>query len=123
MSGYTAEVGWLVERRPAGALPFLALTPTGAEWTANHAAALRFARKADAEAYIANHVDGADGVRPMEHRWLIPASPERRPHFPPVTSGEAVQHVVTACPDCPGPDSLVDGLPCQTCNGSGLVTP
>jgi hypothetical protein len=45
-----------------------------AAWTPNPNAAVRFARRVDAERAIALFGDGQDGVIAVEHSWSLPAA-------------------------------------------------
>ncbi len=60
------ETGWLIERSMNHGLEYLMADHHGLTWTTNVNAALRCARRADAEA-ICLFVDDADRV--AEHLW------------------------------------------------------
>jgi hypothetical protein len=63
------ESGWLIEvaSSPASAPDYIAAGEDGPVYTVNHHAALRFARKLDAERFAAMTL--ADGVRIAFHEW------------------------------------------------------
>jgi hypothetical protein len=70
------ETGWLIEADDEP--KWLTLKPAEALWsmvfTTNSNEALRFARRVDAEDYIACHLDDAPVVI-TEHQWIDPQSP------------------------------------------------
>lgn len=63
------ESGWLIEvaTSPVSAPDYIAAGEDGPVYTVNHHAALRFARKLDAERFAAMTL--ADGVRIAFHEW------------------------------------------------------
>ena len=65
------EVGWLIEQA-AGERGYRWLALSGACWTIESTDAIRFARKLDAEMYIAAHGLDAEGTFPTEHQWSRP---------------------------------------------------
>lgn len=121
-AGYEAETGWLIEKPNAARfLTVQASSLSGFVFAADAAAALRFARRQDAEAFIGQWCAPHLKAEAAEHCWLIPGRPS--PATPP---GEPTLHQVeefatTDCPDCEHGDNLDGGLPCQTCQGTKRV--
>jgi hypothetical protein len=79
--GWERETGWLLEQPAAhghGPLWFYLGKDDGEDgtgWTSDSIAALRFARKQDAESYIADI--GWTEIVATEHEWLGPRAPRR----------------------------------------------
>lgn len=75
------ETGWLIELRPDNGPPkWLDLSETllHPSWTADSSKALRFARRDDAEAYYAFHIDDMPHTFITEHMWLDARSPTQK---------------------------------------------
>lgn len=67
----TVESGWLIEAAtsPVSSPDYFAAGEDGLVYTINHHAALRFARKEDAEAFALMSFGSLDGVRIAFHEW------------------------------------------------------
>lgn len=68
-----AEVAWVIERYNHDTLLYWTGRPALGTWSANHAEALRFARKTDAAAMLTWHCDSLGRV--AEHMWLAASTP------------------------------------------------
>lgn len=69
--GSVTEYAWVIEdpQSPTSAPRYYTLRPNQEQfWSYDHADALRFARKQDAEDYVAHFVQH-DGARICEHGW------------------------------------------------------
>lgn len=60
------ETGWLIERVPSTGVPHWW---DGCGWTTNSLAAVRFARKCDAQAVIDNVMGAFYKTTATEHQW------------------------------------------------------
>lgn len=65
------ETGWLIEHadEPKWLILSTAEALCGVDWTKDSIAAVRFARREDAEAYVWTHFGGEGPIRITEHRW------------------------------------------------------
>lgn len=62
------ETGWLIERQNGNGLALGLEECHAMKWT-TPSRAIRFARKQDAEAYIATHLKPGHGAIAVEHEW------------------------------------------------------
>jgi len=60
------ETAWLIERTPSNGIPHWW---TGGAWTTDSLAAVRFARRCDAEAVIENVLGQFYKTTATEHQW------------------------------------------------------
>jgi hypothetical protein len=112
------EIGWLVEWRTKTDTVWWGRSNdpemAGFGWTKDSNAALRFARKVDAEMYI-EETGWTDGIEATEHSW-----PALAPLPEPLAAPEP-----QVCEACGGdgwvpPYNAIVKEKCPTCNGTGV---